>query len=94
MLKLALKDKELQETQHLEEIKNLKEKNQQFEKANFKLQTDLEMLSNKYNDIGAESEKYAEYLRSCQEQLGLSEQKREELKQDAQETIKLYNKSF
>ncbi len=88
-LKLSLKDKELQETQHLEEIKLLKEKVQSFEKSNFKLQSDIEMLSNKFNDANGELDKYAEYLRTCQEQLNLSEQKREELKQDAQETIKL-----
>ena len=88
-LKLALKEKELQETQHLEEIKSLREKNQGLEKANFKLQNDHEMLTNKLNDANSETEKYANYVRSCQDEFNLSEQKREELKQDAQETIKL-----
>ena len=73
----------------MEEIKPLKEKVQSFEKSNFKLQSDFEMLSNKFNDANGELDKYVEYLHTCQEQLHLSEQKREELKQDAQETIKL-----
>jgi chromosome segregation ATPase len=89
-LKLSLKDKELQETQHLDEIKTLKEKVQTLEKTNFKLQSDFEMLTNKFNDGNAELDKYANYLSTCQEQFNLSEQKREELKQDAQETIKLW----
>lgn len=89
-LKLTLKDKELEAVQHLEEIKALRDKNQDVEKNNFRLQSDLDMLSSKFMNVNTEQDKYAEYMRSAQEQFNMSEQKREDLKQDAQETIRLW----
>ena len=88
-LKILLKEKELKENLLVEENKSLKEKNDNIEKTNMKLQNDLDLLTAKLNELTLDTDKYANYLRTCEEQLNLSEKKREELKQDAQETIKL-----
>ena len=72
-----------------EEFRCLKEKQCILEKSNQKLQFDLDAALGKINEMNMESEKYNSYLRACEEQLNLSEKKRDELKQEAQDTIKL-----
>lgn len=47
------------------------------------------MALNKLQEITHEAEKYATDLRVAEEQLHISELKRNELKSDAQETVKL-----
>lgn len=89
-LKVLLKEKEKTEHQQAQELQILKEKNSVLELNNCKLQSEMDNLFNKYNEINAEAEKYANYLRSTEDQLSLSEKKRDELKVDAQETIKLW----
>ena len=84
-----LKEKEKQEVQLVNEIQVLKEKNANHEINNRKLQTEIESVLLKFNELSNDSEKYVSYLRSTEEQLNISEKKREDLKVDAQETIKL-----
>lgn len=88
-LKVLLKEKEMREVQLKNDLKTLQDKNEQMERNNGKLQAELEHTISKLNEISGDSEKYSSYLRACEEQLNLSEKKRDELKQDAQETIKL-----
>ena len=71
------------------ELKMLFDKNDKLDKHNSKLQMDLEMALGKLQEITQEAEKYANALRNAEEQLNISEFKRNELKQDAQETVKL-----
>ncbi len=72
-----------------EELRCLKEKQSVLEKSNQKLHFDLDAALCKINEMSVESEKYNSYSRACEEQLNLSEKKRDELKQEAQDTIKL-----
>ena len=88
-LKVLLKEKEKQEVQLVNEIQVLKEKNANHEINNRKLQTEIDSVLLKFNELSNDSEKYVSYLRSTEEQLNISEKKREDLKVDAQETIKL-----
>lgn len=89
-LKVLLKEKEKAEQHMAQDVQILKEKNSVLELNNCKLQSELDSLFNKYNEMNSEAEKYANYLRSTEDQLSLSEKKRDELKVDAQETIKLW----
>ncbi len=89
-LKVLLKEREKAEQQLTQELQILKEKNSVLELNNCKLQGEMDNLFNKYNEINGEAEKYANYLRSAEDQLSISEKKRDELKVDAQETIKLW----
>ena len=77
-----------------EEFRTLKDKQCLLERSNQKLQFDLDAALIKISEMNTESEKYNTYLRACEEQLNLSEKKRDELKQDAQETIKLFVSSY
>jgi chromosome segregation ATPase len=89
-LKVLLKEKEKAEGQLQAEVQTLKDKNNQLEVGNCKLQADLDNLYLRFNELSNECEKYVGYLRSTEDQLSLSEKKRDELKTDAQETIKLW----
>lgn len=89
-MKLLLKEKESQYFNLNDELRALKDKHSLVEKSNQKLQLDLENAINKLNEMSNESDKYTNYLRACEEQFNMSEKKREDLKQDAQETIKLF----
>ncbi len=89
-LKVLLKEKEKVEGQLQAEVIALKDRNNQLEVGNFKLQADMDSLYARFNDLSNECEKYMGYLRTTEEQLNLSEKKRDELKIDAQETIKLW----
>ena len=73
-----------------DEFRAVREKNCLLEKSNQKLQLDLESALGKLSEMNNESDKYTSYLRVCEEQMNLSEKKREDLKQEAQETIKLF----
>lgn len=88
-LKVLLKEKEKHEQQYHNEIQILKEKNSSLELNNCKLQSEMDNLFVKYNDTNNELEKYMNFLRTSEDQYNISEKKREELKLDAQETIKL-----
>ncbi len=88
-LKVLLKEKEKHEQQFQTEIQILKEKNSSLELNNCKLQSEMDNLIVKYNDSNNELEKYMNFLRTSEDQYNNSEKKREELKLDAQETIKL-----
>lgn len=87
---MLLKEKESQYYIINDELRNIREKNCLLEKSNQKLQLDLESALTKLSKMTYDSEKYNSYLRACEEQVNLSEKKREELKLEAQETIKLY----
>jgi len=89
-LKKLLGEKENREHQLAVEVKLLHEKNDHLEKHGSKVQIDLELALAKLQEITQEAEKYANALRSVEEQLHLSEMKRNELKMDAQETVKLW----
>jgi chromosome segregation ATPase len=89
-LKLLLKEKEMRETQLIQENRNMKESRDQLERENVKLKMDIEQVEFKLSESQSDADKYCTYVRKLEEQLSLSEKKREELKQDAQETIKLW----
>jgi hypothetical protein len=89
-LKVLLKEKEIQYIHLNDEIRTLKEKDILLEKTNQKLQIDLDLALAKLTEMNQETDKYSSYLRACEEQINLSEKKRDDLKQDAQETIKLW----
>jgi chromosome segregation ATPase len=89
-LKLLLKEKEMRETQLIQENRNMKENRDQLERENVKLKMDIEQVEFKLSESQSDADKYCAYVRKIEEQLSLSEKKRDELKQDAQETIKLW----
>jgi len=89
-LKLLLKEKEMRETQLIQENRNMKESRDHLERENVKLKMDIEQVEFKLSESQSDSDKYCAYVRKLEEQLSLSEKKRDELKQDAQETIKLW----
>lgn len=89
-LRKLVEEKEAHENQLNLELKMIFDKNDKLDKHNSKLQMDLEMALAKLQEITQEAEKYANALRNAEEQLNISEFKRNELKQDAQETVKLW----
>lgn len=90
-LKMTLKDKELEEKEKNHETKSLKDKNSELDRENQILKNDLEIALQKLNELAYETSQAANQLNLFEEKLTISEKKRDELKQDAQETIKLYN---
>jgi hypothetical protein len=88
-VKIILKEKETRESQLQTEIKILQEKFNESEKDKDKIKNEFNECNLRLKDTLNESEKCARYLRSCEEQLDMSEKKREELIYEAQETIKL-----
>lgn len=88
-LKLALKDKEQKEYENRNELNRLQERLIGLERDNNKLKLDLETNVSKHAQFNLEFSMNNSRLKSLEEQLAASELKREELKSDAQETIKL-----
>lgn len=88
-LKILLKEKELNELQMKSEIKALRERYESVEMSIGKLKSDLDIAMAKVHEANMESERYALSYHTVEEQLNLSEKKRDELKTEAQETIKL-----
>ncbi len=88
-LRKLIEEKEANENQLVFELKLVNDKNDKLDKQNSKLQMDLEIALSKLQEITQEAEKYANALRNAEEQLNITEFKRNELKQDAQETVKL-----
>jgi len=78
-LKSLLKDRDSKEWEQKMEIKSLQDRLVRIENENAKL-----------NQISIESLTSTSRLRLIEEELEQSQRKREELKQDAEETIKLY----
>jgi len=63
-----------------------------YERQNTKLQRDLTLTLEKLEEMTQEAERFAQEASNSQKQLADSEQKREEFKIQAQETIKQLNK--
>jgi hypothetical protein len=89
-LKRIIDEKNAREHQLSIELKFLNEKFEKVDRENGKLQADLDVMSKRYHDMVRDSETYASNLQNIQNQLTIAELKRTELKQDAQETVKLY----
>ena len=88
-MKILLKEKEINEHQLQSELKSFRERVDIVEKESFKFQSELDVALGKLSEVSIECERYVNYLRSCEEQLNISEKKRDELKKDAHETIRL-----
>ncbi len=65
-----------------------------YERQNTKLQRDLTLTLEKLEEMTQEAERFAQEASNSQKQLADSEQKREEFKIQAQETVKQLNLSF
>ena len=65
-----------------------------FERQNTKLQRDLTLALEKLEEMTQEAERYAQESVDCQKQLADSEQKRDEFKIQAQETVKQFVTNF
>lgn len=89
-LRMNLKDKEIQEVQYRHDNKTLKEKIADLEKSNTGLRNDLDVAVQKINELVYEQTQNINQLRLYEDELGISEKKRDELRHEAQETIKLW----
>ncbi|RNA38428.1 hypothetical protein BpHYR1_023328 [Brachionus plicatilis] len=89
-LRKSLKDKDLQEFEYKHDNKTLTEKNSELEKSNSSLRNDLDLAIQKMNELVYEQSQNISQLRLYEDELGISEKKRDELRQEAQETIKLW----
>lgn len=89
-LRVNLKDKEIQEVQLRHDNKTLSEKITDLEKCNSGLRNDLDMAIQKINELVYEQTQNLSQCRLYEDELGVSEKKRDELRQEAQETIKLW----
>jgi hypothetical protein len=76
------------------ELKDLTENCDTYERQNTKLQRDLTLALEKLEEMTQEAERYAQEAINSQKQLADSEQRREEFKIQAQETIKQLKFSF
>jgi hypothetical protein len=88
-LKKIVDEKNAREHQLNIELKVLQDKYDRSEKENNKLQADLDVMSQRFHDMVYDSEKFDDRFQNVQNQLAIAEFKRTELKQDAQETVKL-----
>ena len=88
-LKKIVDEKNTRENQLNVELKYLNDKYERIEKENSKLHADLDVMSKRFHDMVQDSEKYTNGFQNIQNQLAIAEFKRTELKQDAQETVKL-----
>ncbi|CAF1116214.1 unnamed protein product, partial [Brachionus calyciflorus] len=89
-LKINLKDKEIQEKDLKNDVKNLNDKTLELDRNNQTLRNDLELAIQKINELVYEQTQNVNQLRLYEDEFGLMEKKRNELKVDAQETIKLW----
>ena len=83
------KEKELSEIHLKNELKSMREKLDQSEVSCAKMQAELDIALSKVHEANLDSERYAISVHAIEEQLSVSEKKRDDLKQEAQETIKL-----
>ena len=67
----------------------MREKLDQSEVSCAKMQAELDIALAKLHEVNLDSERYAISVHAIEEQLSVSEKKRDDLKQEAQETIKL-----
>lgn len=89
-LRMSLKDKELQELEYRHDNKTMTEKIAELEKSNSSLRNDLDLAIQKMNELVYEQSQNISQLRLYEDELGVSEKKRDELRHEAQDTIKLW----